>query len=56
MDTNATDMAVLDGFGQHLDGEIFGALAGVEDAAAQVYRIGAVTDGGLQCFHGPGGC
>ena len=55
MHRHAPDMAVFDRLGEHGDGEVFRALAGVKGAAAQVDRVGAVLNGRLQRFHGSGG-
>ena len=51
---NAADMAVLDCFGQGLQGKILGALTRIKNANAQIDRIGTVLNGGLQRFHGAG--
>ena len=55
MHRDATDMAILDGFGEHLRCEVFRALAGVKEAAAQVDRVGTVLHGSTQRLHGAGG-
>ncbi len=55
MHRDATDMAVLDGFGEHLGCEILGALAGIKAPATQIYGIGTVLYGGPEGLHGSGG-
>ena len=53
VDCHIPDMAVLHRLGQCLGGEVFCALAGVIDTAAQINGIGTVLDGGPEGLHGP---
>ena len=55
MHLDAPDVAVGHGLLELLQGEVFGAPAGVEGAQAEVDRVGAILHGGAQCVHGAGG-
>ena len=55
VDSHAPDMAVFQGLAQGLQGEVFGALPGIEGADAQVDGIGAILNRRAQRFHGAGG-
>ena len=54
-DPDAPDMAVPDGGGKFLIGEVFGAPAGVEISPAQIHRAAAALDGGPQRLRRSGG-
>ena len=53
-DPDAPDVAVSDGGGKFLIGEVFGAPAGVEVPPAQIHRAAAALHGGPQRLRRPG--
>ena len=52
---HAPDMTIFHRLAQLVGGEIFGALAGIKAACAQIYCVGSVLHCGAQRNHGAGG-
>ena len=55
MHLHTAHVAVFYRFGKSLRCKIFRALAGIETAAAQIYRVSTVLNGSFQGFHRAGG-